>query len=46
MQEIRRDACRWRRVFQSFSIGSMIDLPTAIAAAHPDYTGKFIQGFM
>jgi hypothetical protein len=29
--------------FQSFSIGSMIDLPSTIAAAHPDYTGKVIQ---
>ncbi|WP_374653010.1 patatin-like phospholipase family protein [Dongia sp.] len=29
--------------FQSFSIGSIIDLPTTIKAAHPDYSGKFVQ---
>lgn len=29
--------------FQSFFIGSMIDLPKAISAAHPDYTGKTVQ---
>jgi hypothetical protein len=29
--------------FQSFSIGSLTDLPSAIAAAHPDYTGKVVQ---
>lgn len=29
--------------FQSFSIGSLFDLPTAIKAAHPDYTGKVVQ---
>lgn len=29
--------------FQSFSIGSQIDLPTAIKAAHPDYSGKVVQ---
>lgn len=29
--------------FQSFSIGSLIDLPKAIKDAHPDYTGPVIQ---
>nr|WP_298684492.1 patatin-like phospholipase family protein [uncultured Dongia sp.] len=29
--------------FQSFSIGSVIDLPATIRAAHPDYAGKFVQ---
>ncbi|MBK8157755.1 MAG: patatin-like phospholipase family protein [Rhodospirillaceae bacterium] len=29
--------------FQSFSIGSSINLPTTIRAAHPDFTGKFLQ---
>lgn len=29
--------------FQSFSIGSSIDLPKTIRAAHPDFTGKFVQ---
>ena len=29
--------------FQSFNIGNMIDLPTAIAEAHPDFKGKIIQ---
>jgi hypothetical protein len=29
--------------FQSFSIGSIIDLPATIRAAHRDFTGKFVQ---
>ncbi|HVI91382.1 MAG TPA: patatin-like phospholipase family protein [Dongiaceae bacterium] len=29
--------------FQSFSIGAAADLPGAIAAAHPDFTGKVVQ---
>jgi hypothetical protein len=29
--------------FQSFSIGSIIDLPSTIKNAHPEYTGKFTQ---
>ena len=29
--------------FQSFSIGSSINLPMTIRAAHPDFTGKFVQ---
>lgn len=29
--------------FQSFSIGSLTDLPSAIAAAHPGFTGKVVQ---
>jgi len=29
--------------FQSFSIGAITDLPGAIAAAHPDFTGKVVQ---
>jgi len=29
--------------FQSFFIGALIDLPTVISAAHPDYTGKAVQ---
>lgn len=29
--------------FQSFSIGSAIDLPKTIRAAHPDFAGKFVQ---
>lgn len=29
--------------FQSFSIGSLIDISTAIEKAHPDYKGKVVQ---
>ncbi|HVJ40396.1 MAG TPA: patatin-like phospholipase family protein [Dongiaceae bacterium] len=29
--------------FQSFSIGSVADLPSVIAAAHPGFTGKLVQ---
>lgn len=29
--------------FQSFSIGSMIDLPRAIKEAHPDFKGRVVQ---
>jgi hypothetical protein len=29
--------------FQSFFVGSVVDLPGTIRAAHPDYTGKVVQ---
>jgi len=29
--------------FQSFSIGNVADLPSVIATAHPDFTGKLVQ---
>ena len=29
--------------FQSFFVGSLVDLPTLIREAHPDFTGKVVQ---